>query len=80
MLKEDIRVGDLLRTDIDPPDAPWRDDDIEYPERLVLVLSLETGELSGDSGYVTVLDCGVRTSVSCVWLWPPEQSAERYYR
>ncbi len=81
MLKDDINVGDLLRTDIDPPNAPWNPEDIPVPERMVLVVSLETAEMSsGESGYVTVLDCGVMTSVCCVWLWPGDQSSDLYYR
>ena len=80
VLREDIKVGDLLRTDIDPPDAPYDEDTTRYPERMVLVVSLETEELSGESGYVTVLDCGIRTSVCCVWLWPGDRSSDLYYR
>ncbi len=76
MLKSDIRVGDLLRTDIDPPDARH---DHCHPERLVLVLSLETIWNTDQSGYVVVLDSGVRTEISCVWLWPGEQSLDMYY-
>ena len=77
MLKSDIRVGDLLRTDIDPPDATH---DHGHPERLVLVVSLETVWNQDQSGYVAVLDSGVRTEISCVWLWPGEQSCDLYYR
>ena len=41
MLKEDIRVGDLLRTDIDLPSGG---DDHFNEERLVLVVSTDTSE------------------------------------
>ena len=57
MRKEDIKVGDLLRTH----------------ERLVLVVSLKPlkSKVEGYLGrIVTVLDCGVLRSTSCVWLKP----------
>lgn len=84
VLKSDIRVGDLLRTDIDRPYAPGSPargtHDNGHPERMVLVLSLETLHNEDQSGYVVVLDSGVRTEISCVWLWPGDQSLDLYYR
>ena len=70
MLKEDIQVGDLLRTDIERPGAMTCFD----LERMVLVGSLETSWNTDQSGYVVVLDSGVRTEISCVWLWPGARS------
>ena len=67
MLKEDIRVGDMLQTDIDPPAATH---DHFHPLRPVLVLSLDASEYTRHEGYVVVLDCGIRTSVGCMWLDP----------
>ena len=75
MLKADIKVGDLLLTDIERPGATTCFD----LERMVLVVSLETSWNTDQSGYVVVLDSGVRTEISCVWLWPGEQSADLYY-
>lgn len=69
MRKEDIKVGDLLRTREPPPNStpsaigPGLG---IYPERLVLVVSLDDNRLSR----LTVLDCGVRTSISSIWLKP----------
>ena len=71
MLKEDIRVGDLLRTDIDLPSGGA---DHFNEERLVLVVSTDTSEWRTSKGYVVVLDSGVRTEISCVWLWPGARS------
>jgi hypothetical protein len=68
MLKEDIRVGDMLHTDIDPPVATH---DHGHPLRPVLVLSLDASEYTSHEGYVVVLDCGVVASVGCMWLCPP---------
>ena len=80
VLRADINVGDLLRTDIDPPNIRYTEiEEGVRDERLVLVVSLETAEGSGEAGYVTVLDCGIRTSISCVWLWPGDQSADLYF-
>jgi hypothetical protein len=76
VLKADIQVGDLLRTDIERPGKMTCFD----LERLVLVVSLETFHNVDQLGYVVVLDSGVRTEISCVWLWPGEQSGELYYR
>ena len=76
MLKADIKVGDLLRTDIERPGDMTCFD----LERMVLVVSLETVWNTDQTGYVAVLDCGVRTEISCVWLWPGEQSCDLYYR
>jgi hypothetical protein len=72
MLKDDINVGDLLRTDIDLPHTrhiPVRSDG-HNPERLVLVVSVDGLYSDPGNGYVGVLDCGIMTDISCVWLWP----------
>ncbi len=67
MLIEDIHIGDMLQTDIDPPDAKH---DHFHPVRPVLVLSLDASEYGMEWGYVVVLDCGVVTPIGCGWLYP----------
>ena len=64
-------MGDLLRTDIDLPSGGA---DHFNEERLVLVVSTDASEYTSSKGYVVVLDCGVLTSVGCVWLWPGARS------
>jgi hypothetical protein len=73
MLKEDIRIGDMLQTDIDPPNAKH---DHFHPSRPVLVLSLDASEYTPSEGFVVVLDCGIRISIGCVWLWPSDYSRD----
>ena len=72
----DFKVGDLLRTDIERPGAMTCFD----LERMVLVVSLETPWNTDQSGYVVGLDSGVRTEISCVWLWPGDVPRDLYYR
>jgi len=67
MLKEDIHIGDMLQTDIDAPDVT---DGRCHRTRTVLVLSLDASEYTLSEGFVVVLDCGIRTFIGCVWLWP----------
>ena len=73
MLKRDIAIGDMLQTDIDPPNATH---DHGHRSRPVLVLSLDASEYTSSEGYVVVLDCGIRTSVGCVWLWPSDGATD----
>jgi len=73
MLKEDIQVGDLLQTDIDAPNVT---DGRRYRSRTVLVLSLDASEYTSSEGFLVVLDCGIRTSIGCVWLWPSDYSRD----
>lgn len=61
MRKEDIKLGDLLWAHNDPDGEGYGRG--RHPKRLVLVVSLDDNRL-------TVLDCGVRTSISSVWLKP----------
>jgi hypothetical protein len=63
MRKEDIKVGDLLRTHVG--------DLLRTHERLVLVMSLEPHPAACNASVlVTVLDLGVRTIVPVDWLEP----------
>ena len=68
MRKEDIKVGDLLRAHNAPPNgtSPRAYNTGRRPERLVLVVSLDDNRLYR----LNVLDCGVRTSISSIWLNP----------
>jgi len=67
MRKEDIKVGDLLRAHNDPPNGTQHAYNTgRHPERLVLVVSSDDNRLYR----LTVLDCGVRTSISSIWLKP----------
>ena len=67
MLKEDIQIGDLLQTDLDPHRASG----LGPSARSVLVLSLDASEYTSHEGYVVVLDGGVAAVFGCMWLWSP---------